>query len=329
MFRNLIFITLVVLLFLPISNLAQKTDPQKPVKNWSSTVDVRANVLVLDTNSQFTDDLKLEDFRVFEDGVEQRLTKLTKKEPVLNLGLVIDNTGSIRMQLDDVIFFGQTITENLQPNDEAFVVRFISTYKITIEQDWTSSKYKIQDTLNNLYVEGGKTAMIDALYLAASKLIEREKIDKSNRYALVLISDGLDRASYYKLDDLFALTKPSDLQIFTFSFSEEDALAQIKSQTRSKGEKFLMLHNILAAETGGTAFTLSRRYSKDEMREKLKALVTELRSNYVVEYTSTNSKRDGKPRNLRVEIANAENGEKRAGTIRQSYVATDEKNITK
>ncbi len=144
-----------------------------------------------------------------------------------------------------------------------------------------------------------------------------------------MISDGLDRASYYKLDDLFALTKPSDLQIFTFSFSEEEALAQIKSQTRFKGEKYLLLHNILAAETGGTAFTLSRKYSKDEVNKKLKELMSELRSNYVVEYTSTNSKRDGKPRSLKVEITDGANGEKRTGSIRQNYVATNEKNITK
>jgi Ca-activated chloride channel homolog len=294
-----------------------------------STVEVKANVLVLDSKAQFIDDLKLEDFKIFEDGVEQKLRKLVKKEPVLNLGLVIDNSNSIRMQLYDVIFFGQTIAENLQPRDEAFVVRFISTDKISIEQDWTSSKYKIQDALNNLYTEGGKTAMIDALYLAANKLIEREKVNKSNRYALVLISDGLDRASYYKLDVLFALTKPSDLQIFTFLFSEEEALAQIKSQTRIKGEKYLMLHNILATETGGTAFMLTKKYSKDEVNKKLNELMTELRSNYVVEYTSSNSKRDGKPRSLRVEITNGANGEKRTGSIRQSYVATDEKNITK
>jgi hypothetical protein len=119
------------------------------------------------------------------------------------------------------------------------------------------------------------------------------------------------------------------MQIFTFSFSEEDALTQLKTQTRTKSDKYQLLHNILPTETGGTAFTLTRKYSKDEVTRKLKELMTELRSNYVVEYTSSNSKRDGKPRSLRVEISDGADGEKRAGSIRQNYVATNEKNITK
>ncbi len=151
MLRKLIFSLIAMLIVLPWASFSQ------------SSVEVKANVLVLDSKDQFIDDLKLEDFKIYEDGVEQKLVKLVKKEPVLNLGLVIDNSGSVRFQLDDVIFFGQTIAENLQPKDEAFVVRFISKDKITIEQDWTSSKLRIQDTLNNLYVEGGRTAMIDAL----------------------------------------------------------------------------------------------------------------------------------------------------------------------
>src|SRR5688500_11540971 len=79
-----------------------KTSKDKD-KNQPKSVEVKANVAVLDSSGNLDVDAKQEDIKIFEDGVEQKITYFAKKEPVLNLGLVIDNTGSMRWQLDTLV----------------------------------------------------------------------------------------------------------------------------------------------------------------------------------------------------------------------------------
>lgn len=289
----------------------------------NAPVIVKANLIVLDADKKIADDVKQADIKIFEDGIEQKITYFAKKEPVLKVGIVVDNSGSLREKLEEVIFMGSTIAENLRPNDEAFIVRFAGSDHIETMQEWTSDKVKLNIAVNNMFVQGGATAIIDAVYLSAGKIMEREKQDKSKRYALVVISDSLERGSYYSLSQLFSLFKDSDLQVFSISFPEEYALKQPRSG------KSLLLNNTLASETGGTAYTLSKKYTRDEMTKYLKAIVAELHSNYIIGYTSTNQKRDGKERNLRVEVADGENGAKRSGLIREKFKVLNIKDITK
>lgn len=305
----------------------------------NAPVNVKANLIVLDAEDKEVADIKQEYVKIFEDGTEQKITYFARKEPVLNLGIVVDNSGSLRMMFDEVIFMSSTIAENLRPDDEAFGVRFVGREQIEIVQDWTTDKTKLDSAFRQMYVAGGQTAMIDALYLSAQKLLEREKENNSKRYALILISDGVDRNSYYKLGELLALFENSDAQIFSISYPEEDALKQIKNLKKNPSvdmktgkrikENPILLNNILATETGGTAYTLSKNYDKAEIVSYLKAIISELRSNYIIGYTSTNQKRDGKVRNLRVEIADGEGGAKRCGFVREKFKVLNEKDITK
>lgn len=290
---------------------------------------VKANLLILDGQNKYINEVAREDIKIFEDGVEQKVTYFAKKEPILNLGIVVDNSGSMRFLFDELIFMSLTVAENLRPDDNAFVIRFIDSSKIEIIQEWSSDKTKLNMAIENMYSEGGQTAIIDALYLASNKLLERAKKDDSQMSALVLISDGVDRSSYYKLDQLFDLYKNSDAQIFTFSFPEEEAKSQIKKFNRigKQDYKALLLNNIVANETGGTAFTLSKKYNKAEIIENLKSLVKELRSNYIIGYDSTNPKRKGETRKLTVEIAAGKDDQKRIGSVRESFVAVDKNKI--
>ena len=122
-------------------------------------------------------------------------------------------------------------------------------------QEVTADKAALFKALDAMYVEGGQTAIIDAVYLSANNLLNKGKPagDKPRRHALVLISDGEDRASYYKIDDLFKLLRKSDIQIFciglTASLDKERGFT-----TQSKREKATDLLKRLASATGGRVY---------------------------------------------------------------------------
>jgi Ca-activated chloride channel family protein len=278
--------------------------------------------MVLDVDGKFANDIKLEDLKIYEDGTEQKITYLAKKENALNIGLVMDNTGSMRTQIERIITAGRTFVSNLRLQDEIFLVRFVNSEKIQIAQEWTSNKTLLSNALDNMYIEDGASAIIDGLYLSANKILEREKADNSKRGALILISDGEDRDSYYKKETLFELFKGSDVQIFTIGL-----VGELESgRPKQAAIKFI---NQLSLETGGAPFLIENKNKKDfeaAMIAALKGILTELNSQYVIGYSSTNQKRDGLSRKLIVQIADGAKGKKRQAFIRESFVVPEEKN---
>lgn len=295
-----------------VVGLADSQTKSKDKKSEQKFVEVKANVMVLNAANQFVDDIKAEDLKVFEDSVEQKINYFSKKSPILNLGIVVDNSGSMRYVLDEVISNGKIITTNLFPNDEAFVVRFVSSDKIEVSEEWTSDKTKLKAALDDMYVEGGQSAVIDAIYLSAEKLLEREKKDKTKKYTMVVISDGEDRDSFYKYKEMRSLFNDSNIQVLMLLYSPYDGAR--------KPQSTLKFVDKLVFETGGVVFNMNKKRTKEDIITTLKALLTELRADYIINYTSTNQKRDGLPRKLRIEVADNEKGEKRQGIIRESFV---------
>ncbi len=277
----------------------------------SPPVEVKANVAVLDASGKLFEDVKIEDLKIFEDGVEQKLTYFAKKQPLLNLGLVFDNSGSMRKTIDVITEMPSIFTDYLNLQDEVFVMRFVDNDKIELNQDWTANKKDLNETIENLFVEAGQSAVLDAVYLAAEKISEREKKDKSMRYALILISDGEERESFYSLEKIEKLLNGSELQIFVISFAENAPL-------NKKVSRFVS--NILTLKTGGTTYTLPKKFTKDDIVNSVKSIIGELRSQYIIGYTSTNPNRDGLMRKLTVQVADSSKGEKRQAIIREGFV---------
>ncbi len=149
-----IILTLVLICFGAVG-FADSQTKSKAKNSDQKLVEVKANVMVLNTANQFVNDIKAEDLKVFEDGIEQKITYFSKTLPVLNLGIVVDNSGSMRNVLDEIISEGKTIIANLNQNDEAFVVRFVDSDKVEIFQDWTSDKAELKSALEFMYIEAG------------------------------------------------------------------------------------------------------------------------------------------------------------------------------
>jgi Ca-activated chloride channel homolog len=304
--------TLCFAIFILISFVFSQDNTNKKDKNKTSTaIEIKVNLMVLTSDNKSDDDVKLEDVKIFEDGVEQKITYFKRKPLVLNIGLIFDNTGSMRDNLNEITAAGKTIVANLNSTDEAFVVRFTDSDTIETIQDWTSDKAALNEAIDNLFIEGGQSAVLDAIYLSAEKVLEREKIDKSKSYAIVLISDAEERDSYYKFEEVAKLFKETELQIFLLSYAE-NAPKQRKQARR--------LTNLIPFEIGGVSYSLPKKHNKDELVAALKSIVTELRSNYIVGYTSTNQNHDGLSRKLTVQVADDATGKPRQSILRENLM---------
>ncbi|HEX8248044.1 MAG TPA: VWA domain-containing protein [Pyrinomonadaceae bacterium] len=325
-------LTFFMLFVFPLAGLWQISAQEKPEKNKNEKsvaepIAVKANITVLDAAGNVSaDDIKQTDLRIFEDGVEQKITYFSKKENVLNLGFVMDNTGSMRLRLEEIVRTGGIVIDSLTSSDRAFITRFVSSDKVELVQEWTADKAKLKIGMNNLFIEGGQSAVIDGLYISVKeKILDSAVKNPSQRYALLLISDCENRDSYYKLEQLLALTKGTDIQIFVLA-DTSDLSNSFNDYTKVKNGKknAEYLAHTLALQTGGTAFVFSKEKDRKDMPNVLKTLVAEMRAPYVVGYTSTNQKRDGSPRKLTVEVADSSSssakGEKRRGVIRENFV---------
>jgi Ca-activated chloride channel family protein len=264
--------------------------------------------------------LTANDFQIYEDNVLQTIDSFSKAEVPTNYTLVIDNSGSMRQQLEKVIDAGKTIISTNKPEDETSIVRFVGSDKIEIKQEFTSDKEELFYALDNLYIEGGQTAIIDAVYLAAQMTDEYEKSRNPNdkkRRALILVSDGEDRASFYNEKQLFELLRETDVQIYVIGLvsdlSKEGGF--ISKSPQDKAKAFL---ERLAKETGGKVYF---PVSVGELNGIASDIANELRTQYLVSYYPTNTAKDGSNRQIKVVIPDGPNKQKRIAVTRTSRKA--------
>jgi Ca-activated chloride channel homolog len=289
---------------------------------------VNLNVRIVDRGNRPISNVTKSEVKVYEDNVLQQIDSFSKAEVPTNYALVIDNSGSLRSQLDKVIEASKVIVNTNRPDDETSVIRFVSSDKIEITQDFSSNKSDVNEALDNLFVEGGQTAIIDAIYLAAEKVDSYEKSRNPNekkRRALILVSDGEDRDSYYNEQQLFNLLRESDVQIYAVGFTSalEKEGGLISKSPKSKAESFLKR---LAEETGGKAYFPQTTAELDQIARDIAA---ELRTQYVISYYPTNSEKDGRFRNIRVVVDDGPNKQKRIAITRTGRSAGAETTGTK
>lgn len=281
---------------------------------------VGLNVRVIDRNNRPVNGLNKNDFQIYEDNVLQEIDSFSKAEVPTNYTMVIDNSGSLRQQLEKVIDAGKTIIGTNKPDDETSIIRFISSDKIEIKQEFTADKAELFDALDNLYIEGGQTAIIDAVYLAAQMTDEYEKSKNKNdkkRRAVILVTDGEDRDSFYNEQQLFEVLRESDVQIYVIGFISELSKEGgfIAKSPQEKSKNFL---ERLAKETGGKAYF---PLSVGELNGIATDIASELRTQYLVSYYPTNTKKDGSNRQIKVVVNDGPNKQKRIAVTRTSRKA--------
>jgi len=293
-------------------------DPNEIIKVDAELVNL--NIRVIDRNNRPINDVKQNEFKIYEDNVLQQIDFFSRSEVPTNYALVIDNSGSLRPQLEKVIEAGKILVNTNKPEDETAIIRFVGRDKISIEQPFTKSKSDLIDSLDNLYIEGGQTAIIDAVYLAVENVDEYERSKDPNdrkRRALILVSDGEDRDSYYVEKQLFELLRESEVQIYTIGFigdlSKEGGF--ISKSPQGKAKAFL---ERMSAETGGKSYFPA---DVSELAGIARDISSELRTQYSIGYIPSNDARDGTFRNIKVVVDDGPNKQKRIAVTRTGRVA--------
>jgi Ca-activated chloride channel homolog len=259
------------------------------------------NVRVTDLAGKAVANLQQSSFQITEDGVPQKISLFVNDKVLLRYGLMIDNSGSMRSQFEEVVRTGITIVNSNEADDETFLIRFIDSDKIENVQELTTDKAKLIAGLDSLYVEIGQTALIDAIYLGADYLLKQKADDRNvRRKALLLITDGEERISFYKKEDLFRLLGSSGIQVYIIALT--NALED------KKREKAISFVSQLASETGGKAFFPS---SVTELGYVSNDIINDIRRQYVIGYVPSGGDSKKAFHKIQVSISDNPNQEKR------------------
>lgn len=272
---QLLFITLSILVLAVYSQGQQTTQPAD-----APTVKVRFSVI--DASGRAVDDLKPEDLQVFDEGSPINVQSLSKEKGPLLYGLVIDRSGSLKLHFSNIKDVARQVIAANEANDQTFLVSFVSGDKMEMVQEVTSDTAALVAGLNPLKVEGGQTALVDAVFLSTQYAMKHEP-PSNYRMALVLLSDCEERNSFYNEQQLMELLGKSKIQVFVVALvgDLDDNNGLVRKSPRQKATEFATR---LARATGGDAFILR---SPKELAAVATQLTTELHSQYVLGYKPT------------------------------------------
>ncbi len=249
--------------------------------------EVVLNVSVFDEHRRMVNGLTKDDFKVWEDDVPQTIAAFQHQDVPVSMGILIDNSGSMRDKRAAVNEAALDLVRASNPDDEAFVVNFSDV--AYIDQDFTSSIAKLRDGLSHIDSRGG-TALYDAVVASADHL---QKYAKRPKQVLLVITDGVDNASSLDLEQ--TIRRVQDLQgpvVYSIGllFGPE---TDPREERRAK--RALQL---LSDETGGLAFFPKNLLQVGPIAAEV---AEDIRSQYTIGYHSTKPMTELGYRTVRVE----------------------------
>jgi len=285
----------------------QSPDQKRTITIKTDLVALRATVT--DERGQFVPDLKSENFRIFEDKIEQKISVFSNSDIPVTMGLVIDNSGSMREKRAQVNEAALTFVKTSNPQDEAFVVNFNDEYYLDTNEDFTSDTTELNEALSRIDTRGS-TALYDAIVGSLDHLKKGHKDKK----VLLVITDGDDDASRLTLEQTLKAAEQSDAAIYTIGvFSDDDRKNAKKTVRHSKK----VLQEIADA-TGGMSYFPE---SLDEIVPVCTQVARDIRNQYTIGYYPTNPARDGTFRAVQVELVPPKGRGKLAVRARAGYYA--------
>ncbi|MGA8940648.1 MAG: VWA domain-containing protein [Acidobacteriaceae bacterium] len=253
----------------------------------SNAYEVRLNASVFDSGGQEVNSLPESAFKVYEDGVLQKIVGFRHEDLPISLGILIDSSGSMYDKRPSVDAAALNLVKLSNPKDEAFLVDFNS--EPYIDQDFTSSIAKLQQGLSYIKAGGG-TALYDAVIAAADYLSKNAKQPKQ---VILIVTDGDDNSSNATLDETIrrvqALDGPSIYCIgllFGGDLDHKDV----------KHSKEVLTQ--LADDTGGEAYFPKKLADVDGIAQQVAQAI---RSQYMIEYHSTKPMSVGGYRTIHVD----------------------------
>ncbi len=328
-----IALVFVALLAVPVALLQlQAQQPSRPSAQADADLDAPIKVDVDLVNLYFAvrskqnslvNSLGQSDFDLAEDNVKQTIKYFARETDLpLTIGLLIDVSNSQRNLIEIERRAGSSFFSSvLKKKDVAFLISFGADSELL--QDLTGSPRLLQEGLDHLKLNGGfsgttsgpvptlnkgrGTVMYDAVYLASNDMLAHE----AGRKAIILITDGEDEGSKLSEKAAIEAAQRSDAIIYGILYVDRQFYGGFGGAGYS-GESTL---KHMAEETGGRVFTVDRKNSLDNIFDQIQQ---EMRTQYAIGYTPTNSKKDGSFRKIDLKAA----GKDLKVQVRKGYYAT-------
>lgn len=254
--------------------------------------EVVLNCSVLDENNHLINDLTKENFHIAEDNVPQTIASFQHQDIPVSMGLLVDNSGSMRDKRNAVNLAALDLVRASNPEDEAFVVNFSD--EAFIDQDFTSDLTKLRDGLAHIDSKGG-TALYDAVIASADQLAKGAKRPKQ---VLLVVTDGEDNASTLNLEQ--TIHRIQDLQgpvVYSIGLLFGDSGRESRRAKRAL--------QMLASETGGMAYF---PHSLNDVDAIAAEVAHDIRNQYTIGYHSTKAANLGGYRAIKVDARAAGHG---------------------
>jgi Ca-activated chloride channel homolog len=298
-FMFLLLIALVVLIFpalgFPQSGVANdvKHDTPGQVIKQGQTVHIDVdlalvNVTVTDTYNRLVTGLEPNNFRVFENSIEQEIQYFSSEDVPISLGVIFDLSGSMANKVGKAKEPALQFFKTANPQDEFFLVSFND--RAELMSAFTSSVEALQSRILSGSAKG-RTALLDAIYLG---LIEMRTARNAKR-ALLIISDGGDNNSRYNEKDIKRLVREADTQLYSVGIFDS---VEYRSRTPEELSGPSLLTEVTEL-TGGRAFTVE---NVNELPDIATKIGSELRNQYILGYRPSNKSHDARWRKIKVKL---------------------------
>jgi Ca-activated chloride channel homolog len=263
--------------------------PIKPGKTMHMDVDLAlVNVTVTDPYNRLVTGLDTDNFRVYEDSVEQELVTFSAEDVPISIGVIFDFSGSMANKVAKAREAAMQFFKTANPQDEFFLVSFNERAELT--SSFTNSVEDLQSRMM-LTVPKGRTALLDAIYLGLSQM----RGARNAKRALLILSDGGDNHSRYSENDIKRLVKEADTQLYAVGIFDPLGYRN-RTPEELNGPSLL---SEVTEMTGGRVFAVEKL---DELPDIATKIGMELRNQYVIGYRPSNKTHDARWRKVKVKL---------------------------
>jgi Ca-activated chloride channel homolog len=275
-----------------------------------SVEEVVLHAVVLDDKQRFVTNLDKTAFTIFEDGHPQTITSFRHEDIPVSMGIVVDNSGSMREKRQKVNAAALNLVRASNPDDEVFVVNFNDEYYL--DQDFTANINKLREALEKIEARGG-TALYDAVVASADWL----KHAKREKKVIFVVTDGEDTASAQSLEQAIRrLQAENGPTVYSLGILGEE-------EHPKRAKRALQ---VMADRTGGIAFFPK---TLDEVDAISRSVAHDIRNQYTIGYKPTTPRNQGGYRTVRVEAKSRSYGKLVVRTKSGYYAGTESASGTK
>jgi Ca-activated chloride channel homolog len=273
----------------PAKDDVRKDTPGKPLQGLHLDVDLAlVNVTVTDPYNRLVTGLDPDNFRVFEDNIEQEVVTFSAEDVPISIGVIFDLSGSMANKIGKAREAAIQFFKTANPQDEFFLVSFNERAELT--SAFTNSVEDLQGRMM-LTAPKGRTALLDAIYLGLSQM----RGARNGKRALLILSDGGDNHSRYNESDIKRLVKEADTQLYAIGIFDPLGYRN-RTPEELNGPSLL---SEVTEMTGGRVFAVENLNDLPDIASKIGM---ELRNQYVLGYRPSNKAHDARWRKIKIKL---------------------------